>query len=82
MSQLRIQLDQLLKNIGVAHLVPSDSCDKNLHSWVCKLMRVDKVSDTSFEHLNEMSASLDCVVTVEDKKQIYNIISTYEKSIA
>ena len=82
MSQLSIQLDQLLKKIGVAHLVPSDSCDKNLHSWVCKLMRVGKVSDMSFEHLNEMSASLDCVVTVEDKKKIYNIISAYEKSIA
>ena len=82
MSQLRIQLDQLLKKIGVAHLVPFDSCDKNLHSWVCKLMRVEKVTDMSFEHLNEISASLDCIVTVEDKKQIYNIISTYEKSIA
>ena len=82
MSQLRTQLDQLLKKIGVAHLVPSDSCDKNLHAWVCELMRVEKVSDMSFEHLNEISASLDCIVTVEDKKQIYNIISTYEKSIA
>ena len=82
MSQLRIQLDQLLKKIGVAHLVPSDSCDKNLHSWVCKLMRVEKVSDMSFEHLDEMSASLDCVVTVGDKKKIYNIILDYEKSIA
>jgi len=81
MSQLRIQLDQLLKKIGIAHLIPNGS-DEKLHSWVCQLLCVEKVSDMSFEHLNEISASLDCIVTVEDKKQIYNIISTYEKSIA
>ena len=70
MSQLRIQLDQLLKKIGAARLVPSDSWDKNLHSWVYKLMRVDTVTDMSFERLNEISASLDCIVTVEDKKNL------------
>ena len=81
MSDLRMSLDCLLKKIGISHLIPIGS-DEKLHSWVCQLLCVEKVSDMSFEHLNEISASLDCIVTVEDKKQIYNIISTYEKSIA
>lgn len=81
MSQLRIQLDQLLKKIGIAHLIPNGS-DEKLHSWVCQLLCVEKVSDMSFEHLNEISASLDCIVTVEDKNRIYEIVVSYEKSIA
>ena len=81
MSEVRMKLDSLLKKIGIVHLVP-DGSDENLHTFVCQMLCVLKVSDLSFKHLNEISASLDCIVTTEDKKQIYNIISTYEKSIA
>ena len=81
MSDLRMKLDSSLKKIGRAHLVP-DGSDENLHTFVCKLLSVDKVSDLSFEHLDEMSSSLNCIVTTGDKKQIYNIVSTYEKPIA
>ena len=80
MSQLRKKLDNLLKKIGIAHLVP-DGSDETLHKFVCQLLCVEKVSDLSFQHLNEISSSLDFIVTAEDKKQIYNIISSYEKSI-
>ena len=78
MSQLRIKLDDLLKKIGIAHLVP-DSCDENLHKFVCQLLTVDKVSSLSFQHLNEMSSSLDCIIKTEDKKNLYDIVSTYEE---
>ena len=81
MSELRMKLDILLKKIGISHLVP-DGSDENLHKFVCQLLGVDKVSNLSFKHLNEMSSSLDFIVTTEDKQQIYNIISAYEKSIA
>ena len=80
MFQLRIQLDQLLKKIGIAHLIPNGS-DEKLHKFVCQLLGVDKVSNLSFEHLNEMSSSLDFIITTNDKKQIYNIISTYENEL-
>ena len=76
-----MKLDILLKKIGISHLVP-DGSDEKLHTFVCQLLCVDKVSNLSFQHLNELSSSLDFIVTAEDKKQIYNIISTYEKSIA
>ena len=76
-----MKLDILLKKIGIAHLVP-DGSDEKLHKFVCQLLCVDKVSNLSFQHLNELSSSLDFIVTAEDKKQIYNIISSYEKSIA
>ena len=75
-----MKLDILLKKIGISHLLPGGS-DEKLHSWVCQLLCVEKVSDLSFQHLNELSSSLDFIVTTEDKKQIYNIISSYEKSI-
>ena len=78
MSQLRMKLDNLLKKIGLAHLIPSDSCDETLHNFVCKLLTVDKVSSLLFEHLNEMSSSLNCIITTEDKKRIYDLVSTYE----
>ena len=81
MSQLRMKLDDLLKKIGIAHLVP-DGCDETLHKFVCQLLSVDKVSDLSFQNLNEMSSSLNCIVTTEDKKRIYDLVSIYEKSIA
>ena len=81
MSQLRKKLDNLFKKIGISHLVPDDS-DEKLHTFVCQLLCVEKVSDLSFQHLNELSSSLDFIVTAEDKRQIYNIISSYEKSIA
>ena len=69
MSQLRMKLDNLLKKIGIAHLIPSDNCDENLHKFVCQSLRVDKVSSLSFQHLNEMSSSLDCIITIEDKEK-------------
>ena len=72
-----MKLDILLKKIGISHLVP-DGSDEKLHKFVCQLLCVDKVSDLSFQHLNELSSSLDFIVTAEDKKQIYNIISSYE----
>ena len=81
MSELRMKLDSLLKEIGISHLVPAGS-DENLHTFVCQMLCVEKVSDLSFKHLNEISSSLDFIITINDKKQIYNIISTYEKSIA
>ena len=65
MSQLRMSLDCLLKKIGIAHLVP-DGCDETLHSWVCELLNFDKVTSLSLQHLNEISASLDCIVTTSD----------------
>jgi hypothetical protein len=77
MSELRMKLESLLKKIGIAHLVP-DGSDEKLHSWVCQLLCVDKVSNLSFQHLNEISASLDFIVKTNDKQQIYNIISSYE----
>ena len=80
MSDLRMKLDSLLKKIGIAHLVP-DGSDVNLHTFVCQMLCVEKVSDLSFKHLNEISASLDYIVTTDDKKQIYNIISNYENRL-
>ena len=80
MSQLRMKLDGLLEKIGIAHLVP-DGCDETLHLWVCKLLSVDKVSDMSFQHLNKISSSLDCIITTSDKQHIYNSILDYENSI-
>ena len=80
MSDLRMKLDSLLKKIGIAHLVP-DGSDVNLHTFVCQMLCVEKVSDLSFKHLNEISASLDCVVTADDNKQIHNIISTYKNEL-
>ena len=76
-----MKLDQLLKKIGIAHLIP-DGSDEKLHTFVCQLLGVDKVSNLSFEHLNEMSSSLDLIIITEDKKRIYEIVVTYEKSIA
>ena len=73
MSELRIKLDCILKRIGISHLVP-DGCDEKLHSWVCQLLCVDKVSDLSFQHLNEMSSSLDFIISTEDKQRIYDIV--------
>ena len=73
-------MDDLLKKIGIAHLVP-DSCDENLHKFVCQLLTVDKVSSLSFQHLNEISSSLDFIVKTNDKQQIYNIISSYENEL-
>ena len=81
MSQLRMSLDCLLKKIGVAHSAP-DGCDETLYSWIYKSLNVEKVSDISFQNLNEISASLDCIVTTSDTQQIYNIILDYEKSFA
>ena len=75
-----MKLDILLKKIGISHLVP-DGSDEKLHTFVCQLLCVEKVSDLSFKHLNEISASLDCIVTSDDKKQIYNIISNYENRL-
>jgi hypothetical protein len=72
-----MKLDILLKKIGIVHLVP-DGSDENLHTFACQMLCVEKVSDLSFQHLNEISSSLDFIVTAEDKKQIYNIISCYE----
>ena len=72
-----MKLDILLKKIGISHLVP-DGSDEKLHTFVCQLLCVEKVSDLSFQHLNELSSSLDFIVTAEDKRQIYNIISSYE----
>lgn len=80
MSELRIKLDCILQKIGIQHLIPG-GCDEKLHSWVCQLLCVDKVSNLSFQHLNEISSSLDFIVTAEDKQRVYNIISIYEKSI-
>ena len=34
MPELRVQLEQLLKRIGIANLIP-DSCDEDLHKCVC-----------------------------------------------
>ena len=78
MSDLRMSLDCLLKKIGISHLIPIGS-DEKLHSWVCQLLCVNKVSSLTFQHLNEMSSSLDCIITTEDKKKLYDIVSTYEK---
>jgi hypothetical protein len=75
-----MKLDQLLKKIGISHLVP-DGSDENLHTFVCQLLCVEKVSDLSFQHLNEISSSLDFIVTINDKKQFFNIISTYENEV-
>ena len=46
MSKLRMKLDDLLKKIGNAHLVP-DSFDENLHKFVCQLLCDDEISDLS-----------------------------------
>ena len=78
MSELRIKRDCILKKIEIQHLVP-DSCDEKLHSWICQLLCVDKMSDLSFQHLNEMSSSLDFIVIGKDKQRIYDIVSNYEK---
>ena len=78
MSDLRMSLDCLPKNIGISHLVPNGS-DEDLHKFVCKMLSIDKVSSLTFQHLNEMSSSLDCIITTEDKKRLYDIVSTYEK---
>ena len=80
MSELRMKLDSLLKKIGISHLVP-DGCDEDLHTFVCQMLCVQKVSDLSFKHLNDISSSLDFIITTNEKKQIYNIISTYENEV-
>ena len=80
MSELRMKLDSLLKKIGISHLVPN-TCDEDLHKFVCSLLSVDKITSILFKHLNEISSSLDSIITTNDKKQIYNIISTYENEL-
>ena len=68
MSELIIQLDQLLKKIGISHSVP-DTCGEGLHQLMCQLLCVDKVSDLSFQHLDEMSCSLDYIILIEEGKK-------------
>ena len=77
MSDLRMSLDYLLKEIRISHLVPN-TCDEDLHKFVCSLLSVEKETSISFKHLNEISSSLDSIITTSEKQQIYNIISTYE----
>ena len=78
MSNLRMSLDCLLKRIGISHLIPN-GFDEDLHKFVCKLLSIDKMSSLTFQHLNEMSSSLDCIITTEDKKKLYDVVPTYEK---
>ena len=54
MPEFRIQLKQLLKKIGIDQLV-LDSCDEDLHTFVCQLLCVDKTSDSSCQHLNKIN---------------------------
>ena len=56
-----MKLDNLLNKIGTAHLVP-DGSDEKLHTFVCQMLCVEKVSDLSFKHLNEISSSLDFII--------------------
>ena len=60
MSDLQMKLDSLLKKIGIAHLIPNGA-DGDLNTFVCSLLCVDKVSDLSFQHLNDMSSLLDYI---------------------
>lgn len=81
MSHLQMKLDSLFKRVGVAHLIPN-GFDGDLHKFVCQLLNVNKVRNVLFQYLNEISASLNCIVTTSDKQQIYNTILDYEKSLA
>jgi len=77
---LREKLDQLLKRIGVYHLVPTGN-DKALHTWICQLLGVESICSVPFATLQSTNSGLHYLASLEDQSALYDICRDSEKSL-
>jgi len=77
---LREKLDQLLKRIGVYHLVPTGK-DAVLHKWVCQLLGVESICSVPLATLQSTNSGLQYLASLEDQSALYDICRDYEKSL-
>ena len=77
---LREKLDQLLKRIGVYHLVPTGK-DEALHTWVCQLLGVESICSVPLATLQSTNSGLHYLASLEDQSALYDICRDYKKSL-